>query len=399
MKCIVRQYVLGGGAPKSVFEYLMILKNRGYQVINLAIPDEDEILKKYQDNFGPTLIRNDVQACWDERKYISAYRELRYEFDLIKKEKADLVIAIGEGSGYFLSYLCKKMNIPCIIIIAGGDITKNSYLAKYWENKQVICFSEENKDVLLKYYPKDYIWVISNRIKISKVFSDIETHYSDLKEINILIISRIVPDKINSIYHFLEYLIKNVYRESLHIKIAGRGASADIFTERIKRDYATQLDIELIGHIDNLEPYYEWAHIVVGKGRSVIEPIMMNRIGCIIGEDGKAVICSESSLDNLYHYNFSGRNIDIQNNIDSVGYTLKSLIDGFYDFNSLKRCIVKVREKYETSYLHVKFGEVLDQSVKDIHKNSQAFIFLRYLKFCFLKLSHKLQTRNSVSNE
>lgn len=391
MKCIACLQTFGGGAPKSIYEYLKILVDKHFSIKVYAQPAEESIFQRYKETFDDVVIRNDLSILFERRKFYAFYKTIVEDYKCIRKEKPDLIIVQGEVNAFFYSHICRQENIPLIIIIAGGDLRSQRYLIKGWEYGQVVCFSEENKDVIKQYYPQELIHVISNRIHIDKPFECIEQHYSSLSYINILLVSRIDEDKISSIVNFLKFLIRDRNANKIVIKIAGSGRKEKELKSIVENEYGQYLNIQLLGHVDILAEEFEWAHIVVGKGRSVIEPIMMNRIGCIIGDDGSSCICTERSFDNLYHYNFSGRNIQFTDGENNLSEVVEKLLDHTYDMMKIREIGHIVSKEYSSSFLTSRFFHVFNLAKRTDNKKKKVHLFIKYLYFVMYKCVIKVK--------
>lgn len=392
-KCIVRLYILSGGAPKSIYEYLKILKEKKYEINVITEFDEDAILYKYQSAFDNVIEWYDIGHLVDEHKYICALKETKREYQLIKEMNPSIIIVQGGINGYFYSYMCEKMGIPLIIIIAGGDIKSQLYLAKGWNYGQLICFSKENKEAIQPFCDDTSIHVITNRISQKKRFYDIEKHYIIEDGINILIVSRIDEDKIQSIFSFLARIEKaKTTKAFINIRIAGKGGKEKELCERlcIINGEKTNIKIQYLGHIDNLESQFEWAHIVVGKGRSVIEPIMMNRIGCIIGDNGESCVCTERSFSNLLHYNFAGRNIKYTEDENDFTKVIQELIYGTYDIMQILKVGEMIEKAYSSDFLSAKFLEIIESMPVSKKKEKRVHIYKIFLSFMMRKIINKM---------
>lgn len=384
MKCFVRQYRLSGGAPKSLFQYLLILKKKGYSIYNLAVTGEKAVQESYDSAFGATVLRNDFEFLWDNKRYWSAYKELQWEYKEIFIQKPDIVIVLGAVNAAFYSQICKKLGIPLIIVIAGGDLSPTQYLIKFWDYGHVICFSEENREIIKKFCLDDRIYVIANRIFINRKFDDLKTHYNIKNTpINILIISRITEGKIESIFHFLKNIKTLTTIGEINIKVAGGGDKLEELQRNISKYMSSTINISVLGHVVNLNPEYEWAHIVVGKGRSVIEPIMMNRIGAVIGDEGECLICNKNSFANLYHYNFAGRNLVQPDETNDLYQVIQNLRSNRFSLDTIVETANLVADFYSTEYLDKKLENVLSgiriSPNKNPNKVHLSWIFLRFL--------------------
>lgn len=365
MNCYIRQYGLGGGAPRSYLQYINILKEQGYGITCIAGPSKEKGLRDiYIKTVDKYIEKPDFNRLLDYKKFFQAYKEVKWECEYVEQHKPDLVIVSGFINAFFYSSVCKNLKIPLIIFIAGG-IVDDEFAIKYNHYGHVICFSEENKAVIEKYIQKEKITVIPNRIKIDERFGDIRKHYRINKgtdSLNILIISRLAEEKIKSVIAFL----KAVYEYDdldihIRIRIAGQGEKENDIKQFLAMNKSENVSVELLGHVDPLIDEYRRAHIIVGKGRSVMEPVMMGRIGCVIGEDGRFEICKEENFNNLYRYNFSGRHLTTHNATKEFHSELYQIINNIYDIDKIEKVSSIIYKTYSADHLGPKVEKVLEK--------------------------------------
>lgn len=391
-----RGIYMNGGAPQSSFQYLKILKQDNYNLTIVFQKGKKSLENIYLENFENIVFDNYLGFYENSYRYFSLYRAVYKEFKEIRKNKPDLVISLGHLNGWFYSRFCEFLEIPCVLLIAGGDLNNGRCFLRNSHYSHIICFSQENKDVLADYNDEALISVISNRIYIKQKFDDIKSHYDFSAEqpANFLLTSRIDGDKYDSIVNFIDTL-KSVASENRKISlvIAGDGNRIDELKKYADAVDNAHLTVEFAGHIDNLVPYFENAHIVVGKGRSVLEPVMMNRVGCVIGDDGRIETCTTKNFDNLYHYNFSGRNLQKEDPVAELTALIDSLVDGSFDFADFEQTVRLIDASYSSEYLPEKFHAVLDSL--EPPKETKKFVspLLLVVKYIFLKLGRKLKRK------
>ncbi len=384
MNCIVRQYGFGGGAPLSLLQHYLVLKRIGYnKIICMANSNNSSVQAQYEEAFGKIINKKSPGELWDDSKKLESYKQYRWEYKFIRKEKPDLIVALGELNGALYSYMCRKLGIPLIIYIAGGTLIAHRQVIDMWKDCEVVCFSKENKDVIKEHYPQEHIHVISNRISRVQRFDDFEAHYQmEQPEIHVLITSRLSDDKIQSVFYLLQMLYQCANKDvSIVVRIAGDGPQKDTLISFCNETQSEHLHIQYLGHLDDLTEQFGWAHIAAGKGRSVIEPIMMNRIGCIIGEDGKIAFCNEKNFEHIYHYNFSGRNLKTE---DSLKLLQEMIIKIQMGKISEKDVIVPaktVRAYYSAEYLPEKLMEVVDKLPSPKHVRKKAFLLVQFVNY------------------
>ena len=382
-----------GGSPKSAYQYLNILKKYGSHITVFSEPCEDAVGELYNNSFDKVYFENNPFRLCNEYKLFELYCQIIKDYSYIKKTKPGFVIILGHVNAFFFAPICSRLNIKNLTLIAGGDISKSSFFMSHTPTDHVICFSEENKDVLVDYLDNDRITVISNRIQLKHIFDDLNTHYNfdENDTLNILLTSRVSSDKYNSILAFIENIneVSDIIGTSISLTIAGDGDKFGDLKKTVANIQNPALNIILKGHVDDLLPEFEKAHIVVGKGRSVIEPIMMNRIGCVIGDDGKVEFCSKENFDRLYHYNFSGRNLECDNPVECIEELLTKFRLSDYDLNSITETSELVRMYYSSEFLEDKFIDVLNRLVPSDKKTGHVSVLFLIVKLLWYKLKQR----------
>lgn len=392
-KCVAIQIGLVGGAPLSLLQHYLIIQKNGYDTIICITPGNNDYLQaKYEKEFGKIIDKKSSAELWNESKIIKSFLQYRWDYRLIQKERPDLVVVLGVFNAALYSYICKKMGIPMIVYIAGGTLDNQGQIIKLWKNCEVICFSKENEDEIIKHYVHDHVHVISNRILIPERFNDIETHYqTEQSEIHVLITSRLAEDKIQSIYSLIR-LLSQCASKSAHIvvRIAGDGPVKDELLSFCNKMNTDELTIQYLGHLDKLTEQFRWAHIAAGKGRSVIEPIMMNRIGCIIGEDGKIGFCNEKDFENLYHYNFSGRNLETEDSLNEMRKMIEKINKGAVEYEDVIIPSELVNDNYSAEYLPEKLRNVLEVLPQPKKRRSRAFLPIQFSRVIISKIKERM---------
>lgn len=396
MKCIIRQYGFGGGAPRSILQHIKVLKQLSYDhIVCMSGNTDDQLKADFEEEVNQLIIRTcPAELCW-AKKYVSAFREYLWEYRYIKNNSPDLVIVLGQLNGALYSDICKKLGIPLIVYIAGGTIDEHDPCFDFWHNCEVICFSLENADMITKHFSAAHTNVISNRISVHDRFEDVEEHYLSLNPIvNVLIVSRLDQQKIQSIFSALNVLAKCSGNDlQINVRIAGRGVCQEelnTFCESLQSDC---LKIQMLGQVHDLTEHFRWAHVIAGKGRSVIEPIMMNRIGCIIGDDGKIEFCSKDSFENLYHYNFSGRELRNADACSEMNEMLIKIRNGHISKDFVMDNAEMTIQRYAAEFLPQKLEQVLAKLPPKFQSDKKVHHIINYIrlvaKYMFFDLFHK----------
>lgn len=387
MKILLIIAGFGGGAPLSVLQYGRVLKSHGFSVAVNGSKYNESIAQKFIDSGIPVNYSSNLQGLIAKYKFIKSVKSLFRMYDDIIYNQIDTIISVSNTNNFLFSYICKCLGLDHLIVVAGGDMSNKIATVKYWSSNKVICFSHENKDAVISGgYPEDKIEIISNRISCEEE-SGWKIHYSEMGKIDpvvLLITSRLDEDKTKSVMVTME-LAKWLFSNSQNVvlRIAGGGSQFNemrALAQKINREVDIEL-ITILGHVDDMKEEFHRAHIVFGKGRSVVEPIMMNRIGVIVGEDGKFSLCDEKSIENLYHYNFAGRNISCGISKEEILDLLNRVQDKTIDVESFYKTFENVRAKYHSDYFENNFYPMFE---KEFLKNESE------KKISIGKFTHKM---------
>ena len=373
MKILIKNRRFHGGAAISILEYVKLLKD-DYEIV--VIGDRGKVLESYEKLGIQTAIMPKF-----------AYKSLILNFILIMKlskviliEKPNVIIANTFENCIFCSVIQKILNINVINIVPGGYLS-NFHLKLLNSLKHspspFIVFSEENRSQLQNAgIQDDKIHVITNRFNfLSK--EDLKLKNGDSpqpigKSINLLLISRLDREKINSVIHVINtfsYLYNQCKDIQLHI--AGDGEFLEDVrnkADEINRSVGKNI-IFVLGYVHNVQQYIINSHIVFGKGRSIIEAMYYKKIAIVVNENFEMSICRANNMNELYVYNFSGRNLkqaddasellkiikDIQSGKElniNVEEIKKFIIDK-YDINKAKNKIMQIINNYSSDKMPV----------------------------------------------
>lgn len=380
MKVLIKNHIFAGGAARSLLQYAKILIDNGAVVIAAGEITSDGVVNNYKEN-GIRVY--DIYAFY-RRNFLKNIILLFKFYKLVFDERPDIIITTDDLNAAFCSLIGRCLNIKVIIVRAGGNDPASDGLLKTWNCNQIIVFSMENKDYFIRHnYDLNRIKLISNRIEANS-----DVHYEEFyqklgnndEKIVLLIISRLEEGKLNSIlttFNIVECLAKKI--NNIQLMVAGTGSSEGLIRNRaakINNKFNNEI-IKMLGHVDEIQDIIMKSHLVFGKGRSVIEPVMMNRLGVVVGEDNKFSICTLDSFDNLYKYNFAGRNIKINTEIGEIYELISKLIKNEYDFSNFLKVNALVRESFDSVHLREKLLPLIKPNNKEIY--NIGFIKLRII--------------------
>lgn len=364
LKIFAKVRAFSGGAPISFLEYLKILQKNGYSILVGAECTNNGIEEKYRSN---KLDIVDIKAL-NKTGLIGKISTLLKCYNLIIESDIQGFMVTTGVDIFFFSYIAELLDKPIIINVAGGKITEKYHFVSKWGNHRLICYSKENYNDLIKIgYEKEKISVITNRITLNNIEN--ANLYRNLRadsQINISIISRIDTSKINSIHSVIEltkFLVEN--GKNIKLRIAGDGPLRNnlrIEINEINKQFGENI-IELLGFIDKPERLISESHIVFGKGRSVIEAVMMNRVGVVVNEDSTMAICNKESFENLLTYNFSGRNMVTKSSFEDIICLVDEMRNGTFDVSNYEKVVEQTRLKYSAEYLERKFKPIFNSEL------------------------------------
>lgn len=386
---LVRFERFAGGAPLSLLEYVNLIKEQGHSVISIGEFKYDDIVKKYRD------YNVDLYHVSNARSYqfFKLFKNSIFLYKFFESNKVNLIISTSIKELFFCSKIAEIYNIKLFPIIAGGEM-KYKPIVKRIICDKIICFSEENKERLIEAgHPIQNVFVISNRISATEDSQWIQFYKKagTDKPIKLLMITRLDSGKVNSVKFVINlayWLIKNDCNIELHI--AGDGKERDnlkTIVNKINSEIGREV-IFLLGHISDLNNIILESHIIFGKGRSVLEPIMKNRVGIVVGDNNTCLICNIDTIENLYKFNFSGRNIEVVSSNQDILEIVNQLCNKTLDYEGYYKVFNNARLRYHATYLKDKFMPIfmgIEDKIKDsyrLKKRNKYFDYLLLLVYC-----------------
>lgn len=393
MKILYRNRSFRGGAPRSLLEYSKLAKKNGIEVI--AVGQFDTYPSFYIDNDIEVI---DTPYFVLGRPLYSYFQLMKY-IKLIKYEKPDIIHTITPENSLFHNIINDTMKIPIIHTIPGGEVSR--YISQLLIGNHLIVFSEENKMDLIKYghHPQN-ITVISNRIHFSNEEDDSEYFYSQLKDstdkkLRLLAISRLDKSKINSLIYVINLADKLANDFDIKLSVLGDGEYFNDLVELARKtnNKHHKKIIYLEGHQENVNEYIKHSHIIFGKGRSVLDGIMNNRLSVVINEIDEMCLCCEDTFDNLRTYNFTARNLNNELSYNELTKIITSLNNNSFDYSTIGKLKEITRTFYDISHAEKKILNLYKIETDNPNFNPNFLkIFFRYVCFYVdsINLKYKL---------
>lgn len=260
---------------------------------------------------------------------------------IVLKEQIDHIHAFDARSFVSGTMVSIKLRIPITCTLCGG-ITPYDYIP---HADKLIVFSKEQRRKLIQEYSwkEKNIAVISNRLNMEQ-FKNIDTTEAqniclqygiDPDAFNIVMITNFLDTKKKAILFVLNTLV-GVLAEQSHVNLIFIGERGDFYNEakligeKINKNIGRRA-IVFTGAIKNAQRLLIFSDIVLGVGRSAFEGMAHHKPTMIIGENGYAGTASEERIKDIAYYNFSGRNINNNNeNLDFINEIQRLLFDKTY---------------------------------------------------------------------
>lgn len=394
MKILVNTGYFNGGAPLSILEYAKIAKKNGYDVI--AVGEYATSQKKYNEN-GIRTYDVPYFIIKSVRKSLMGLVILNR---LIKQERPDLIHATSYGI-IPSKFMAKIHGLPILYSVPGGKVTSHIF-----DKEDLIVYSLENKeDLILSGYEESKIKVISNRMSISNAsVVSCSIYDKPREEIKLLMISRLDVGVIRSVLHVMDLVteVSNGHTK-IRLDIIGDGELIEVVSEKAININKTKGEniINVHGYVDNTSDYIADSHIVLGKGRSIIEAMLLNRISFVVGEDNSMALCAPNTIENLYKYNFSGRNIVSNYTLEEFFNVINEVKEGKVDQRIIQETNIIIDRLYNIKHAEDRIAKIYDNKIESwevIQKDRKgAFMFLfRYYKSKILSLE-KWKSKVKVS--
>ncbi len=378
-----------GGAPISMLEYAKIFRGEGDSVKIIGEFSFNE--KKFQDEKFDTYSLREFNS----KTPIQNIKSLRQLIKLIEHDRPDLLVMCTIQDCIYGSLLQNLISVPILCIIPGGEVP--TYTPKHLERLNMIVFSEENKNAL-KYLGLNtsLITVLPNRFKFNdanlKSIKDV-----DSSDCNVLLISRLDNSKKHSIFYSMD-LIKQLNVESssnsVVMRILGDGEIADEV-----KSYANQINngcnkkiIFIEGYRDDVINYINNSHIILGKGRCIIDSLYYGRYALVVNEEKKYKICNEVSYEQLRENNFSGRGLLNPDNLSDLKGIISDINMGNYDNKELENLSLKINRDYsiDTAINSILTKRKVAQEERVINTSKLNFV-LQFIQFYAKILKSKIQ--------
>ncbi len=313
-------YVFGfpislGGHFKSALALAKNLISMGYKVYIMSPGGAEEMINEFLYIGAKYFPLTKITKNYRIPRPLGALKIIR----ICKEHSIDLIHAqdFKSLSSSYLAAIILKSGF--VFTRAGGPVNENFPPSRI----KSIFYSQELKDGMTKRYgliSKNIILIRAridmNIYKCSKVNKEFLNKY-DLPSFGtrIVMATRLNHVKLpwlNTLFKFAEQISSE--KNGIKIIIAGDGPLFSNLKEhatKINQKSKGGLIIHMIGPVlrsDEMNQLYNYADIIVGNGRGILEAMACRKPAILLGENGEGELVNESNVDEIARFNFSGRN-------------------------------------------------------------------------------------------
>ena len=306
-----------GGHALSALTTGRELKRRGHEVAFAG--GEGPLRKEIEKEFR----FQELAYCYEHagRETYFAWhslKTLKQLLNIVEKWKPDCIHAFDARSyivGTILS-IQKQVAVNCTLC---GGITPYYNVPTMGK---IIVFCPEQKEKLIRAFgwKERNIEIISSRLDMEQFEKNPEAEIEalckeyeiDLAKRNIMMITNFLGPKVEAIKYLLK-AIPPVLEQYPDVSLVMIGSRGDFFREakeageKINKTIGRKA-IAFTGAIMNAQKLLVAGHIVLGVGRSAFEGMAHRKPTLILGENGYAGTVNKDNIEEIWHYNFSGRN-------------------------------------------------------------------------------------------
>lgn len=395
MRILVDFQDSSGGAPRSLKEHALLLKENGHEII--AVMAE----KKYGNFFDNTGFEVIHIPRFYTKYLLKNFILIRKYYTLIKQKEIDLIYTNRVSQCQFLSIVSDFCGVPILNARAGGFGISD--IVRIQKDKHYIVYSEENLQTFKHLgFPDKQLFLVRNRIPIPVIHNHVNTIPE--KEFIITVTGSIKEETIKGLLWFFKFIEQTSIQSNIQYQVYLAGGNI-IKSEKAKNEFKNAFaktqqtlpenwQITHLGWVDNITELQARSHICIGKGRSVIQPAMIGKIAFVISETGTLYRCKKETYNDLLFYNFSGRG-KIKEKTDSLK-EFKELLTNNYRFiayqEEANELTQKFKEDYATGYVKEKLEEIVHKVENNQIRHNNPFKsgFIKYFRNYFEYFKSKL---------
>ena len=354
-------YPIGiGGHFKSGLTLAKFLIRREHEIYVMAPGGHDKMIRTFEDTgaqfipFPKCFRRYRLPRPYGMTSVIKVCR--KYSLDIIHAQDYNCLAAC-----YFAATVLKT---GFVYSKAGGGTAVLPPLKAH-----NIVFSQELVEEMTKKYDlsQEKISLIRARIDLEvyspETVDDVFIEKYNLPRLakKVVIATRLEPYKASGWQTLLTWANKfsSMQDKEVAVVIAGEGSLSSVLQEQISqinKKSGNKPVAYFIGPIVSLQDMnllYNYADIVAGKGRGILEAMACGKPVVVLGEQGQAEVVSPENVEEIAKYNFSGRHF--KHKQDS-NHSFCTVVDALLNNNGKLAELGDFSRKYIKNHMDARIG-------------------------------------------
>lgn len=324
-----------GGSFKSALAMVKQLCHRGHKIV-IAAPGGSEEMEKSFREAGAEINFIEILGKRLPIPTLSGARELE---QIVRREKIELIHAQDYPS-IGRAYLAAIRSNCAFLVTEAGGFFPYHVPPRYVDT---ILFSKEQESVFIQKYPliTSNLHLIRARIDTDVYRPSLQSptfvkrHALPMSGTKICMAIRLEKQKkrwINAMFLAASQLKKDNCQ--IHFVVAGEGSLLDEFKQQALQFNQScpegGLSIRFIGPVlgvSDICDFYNYADVVIGNGRGILEAMACKKSVMVLGESGQGQWLGPDNVKQVAHYNFSGRHFRYDSiPQEGLGVLLKSVV-------------------------------------------------------------------------
>jgi glycosyltransferase involved in cell wall biosynthesis len=383
-----------GGHYKSGLALAKCLVRWGHKICVMAPGGHDEMIRTFEDTgaqfipFPKCFRRYRLPRPYGMTSVIKVCR--KYSLDIIHAQDYNCLAAC-----YFAATVLKA---GFVYTKAGGGATGFPPL-----RAQNIVFSQELVEGMTKKYglSRENISLIRARIDLEvyspETIDDLFVEKYNLPRLakKVVIATRLEPYKASGWQALLTWASKlsSMQDKEVAVVIVGEGSLSSVLQKQISqinRKNVNKPVAYFIGHVVSLRDMnflYNYADIVAGKGRGILEAMACGKPVVVLGEQGQADVVSPENVEEIAKYNFSGRHF--KHKQDS-NHSFCTVVDTLLNNNGKLAELGDFSRKYIKNHMDARIGA---KQLLEVYKKAltQDNLFQDYIRWNLAVATYKFK--------
>jgi glycosyltransferase involved in cell wall biosynthesis len=324
-----------GGGFKSALAMAKYLSRKGCQIVIAAPGGTTEMIGAFEKT-GAEFVSIDSLAKRLPIPTLSGAKELG---QVIREKNIDLIHA-QEYPSIGRAYLAAIRTGCAFLATEPGGFFPYHVPVK---DVHTVLFSMEQKDVFTKKYSllDDNLHLIRARIDtdvyrpLPQNSEFVQRHSLPTTGLKICMAIRLEPQKkrwVQAIFSAAEQLKQSDGK--VHFIIAGEGTLLNEFksqASQINQTCPADVSVDFMGPIlgeEEICDFYNYADVVVGNGRGILEAMACRKAVMILGEQGQGQWIEPETVEQASYNNFSGRHFRYHSDVfEDLVQSLKIVIE------------------------------------------------------------------------